>query len=63
MEQLAMCYEFSDRKSVLLSYSGTLYLHEGDLYRAFRQLKPFVSIQADKPHVPHVYTYPDIPNI
>lgn len=67
MEQLTMCYEFSDRESVLLSCSGILYLtklrHRTDLNHAFRQLGLFVSIETDQPDVARVYTHLDIPNV
>lgn len=47
-----MCYEFSDWKSVLLSYSGildsTTWTQRADLNHAFRQLKRFVSMETDR---------------
>lgn len=57
MEQLAMCYE-----CFLPLYSGILYLitrRRPNLNQAFKQLKLFVSMQTDQPHIPRVYTHLD----
>lgn len=65
MEQLAMCYQFSDRKSVLIPYSGMLYLTVLGTYR-YRFKSCFLdnsSIETDKPHAPPVYTHLDVPNV